>query len=198
MESTHRAGRLRRLRACDGRRLGEGRQGGEPVSGVGDDGASRYGSPHSVNSEGEGTAAPLDCSQCSAPIGGVAYFVEQRRRQPVCRACLVAQQRQRWAAHRQFMLDHGVNPGPFAPDLPLAHSCDACGRPIAFFYWHGLFVHVCSPTCQRARRNLRRRVTHEQTSCSTCGKTFTPTRRDARFCSGACRQKAYRQREKTT
>ncbi len=28
--------------------------------------------------------------------------------------------------------------------------------------------------------------------CQSCGADFTSTRRDAKFCSNACRQKAYR------
>jgi len=30
--------------------------------------------------------------------------------------------------------------------------------------------------------------------CAVCGKTFAPTRADAQYCSGACRQTAYRKR----
>jgi len=30
--------------------------------------------------------------------------------------------------------------------------------------------------------------------CETCGAEFTPNRNDARYCSSACRQKAYRAR----
>ncbi len=29
--------------------------------------------------------------------------------------------------------------------------------------------------------------------CESCGKTFTPKRSDAKYCSNACRQRAYRQ-----
>ncbi|MDA8348474.1 MAG: hypothetical protein M0038_06685 [Pseudomonadota bacterium] len=35
------------------------------------------------------------------------------------------------------------------------------------------------------------------TSCVVCGTEFTPSRRDARYCSGKCRQAALRDREKT-
>lgn len=35
------------------------------------------------------------------------------------------------------------------------------------------------------------------TSCIVCGTEFTPSRRDARYCSGKCRQAALRDREKT-
>jgi hypothetical protein len=31
-------------------------------------------------------------------------------------------------------------------------------------------------------------------ACQVCGRTFTPARSDAVYCSSACRQKAYRQR----
>jgi hypothetical protein len=33
-------------------------------------------------------------------------------------------------------------------------------------------------------------------SCEACGQTFVPERRSARYCSNACRQRAYRQRDK--
>jgi hypothetical protein len=33
-------------------------------------------------------------------------------------------------------------------------------------------------------------------SCDTCGQEFRPWRGDARYCSTACRQKAYRSRAK--
>ena len=31
-------------------------------------------------------------------------------------------------------------------------------------------------------------------ACADCGRTFRPRRADARYCSGACRQRAYRRR----
>jgi len=33
-------------------------------------------------------------------------------------------------------------------------------------------------------------------TCEVCGEQFTATRRDAKTCSPACKQKAYRQRQK--
>jgi hypothetical protein len=47
----------------------------------------------------------------------------------------------------------------------------------------------CPPCYARYRRKLNR---HKQRTCTTCGLEFTTTRTDARFCSNACRQKAYR------
>ena len=44
---------------------------------------------------------------------------------------------------------------------------------------------------ERARREARR---HKQLVCKGCGLIFTATRHDARFCSNACRQRAFRRR----
>lgn len=38
------------------------------------------------------------------------------------------------------------------------------------------------------------RLAPRQKTCAACGQAFTATRRDARTCSPACRQKAYRER----
>lgn len=40
----------------------------------------------------------------------------------------------------------------------------------------------------------RRRSRAGVTTCAVCGTTFAPARADARTCSSACRQKAYRAR----
>ena len=34
--------------------------------------------------------------------------------------------------------------------------------------------------------------------CAGCGQTFTPKRSDARYCSNACRQRAYRESHRVT
>ena len=36
----------------------------------------------------------------------------------------------------------------------------------------------------------------KNTECQQCGDTFTPDRSDAKYCSAACKQRAYRQRKK--
>jgi hypothetical protein len=56
---------------------------------------------------------------------------------------------------------------------------------------------ICSDRCaQRLRRKLRRENREPQT-CSICKLSFQPKRSDARFCSNACRQWAYRLRRFT-
>jgi hypothetical protein len=39
-----------------------------------------------------------------------------------------------------------------------------------------------------------RRVTRGKVKCVACGAKFVPVRRDSRYCSGACRQRAHRAR----
>ena len=54
----------------------------------------------------------------------------------------------------------------------------------------------CTPFCQRAARYAKGREARalEPRECEQCSETFEPTRSDARYCSSACRQRAYRQR----
>jgi hypothetical protein len=76
----------------------------------------------------------------------------------------------------------------FAP----VDECSRCGQP---FVVHGTQVY-CSIECAREERNERRREANERRprECARCGKTFTPTRSDALFCSGRCRIAAHRLR----
>jgi len=54
---------------------------------------------------------------------------------------------------------------------------------------------ACSSRCAEITQRERRLVSHEPRACEGCGEEFTPTRSDARYCSGACRQEAYRKRK---
>jgi hypothetical protein len=84
-----------------------------------------------------------------------------------------------------------------------AEPCENCGRPVHQQdgqRWH-LRTFCCS-TCERA---VRVTAAREQRSdargtrkCKTCGETFEPTRTDARYCTPACRQRAYRGRKAVT
>jgi hypothetical protein len=84
--------------------------------------------------------------------------------------------------------------------------CARCQRPIMepsghrYDRWKRLFPLCCSSGCTYALRyagrahEARLARTPHQAVCAICGKKFTPKRQDARFCSNACRQSAYRQR----
>jgi hypothetical protein len=53
---------------------------------------------------------------------------------------------------------------------------------------------VCSVRCWwRAYRARRRREMRQR--CASCEDVFTPTRRDAQYCSAACRQHSFRERQ---
>ena len=74
-------------------------------------------------------------------------------------------------------------------------TCWGCSRR---FHARAQWRLYCTPICAgraRARRyyDEHLRATPTEHACEVCGKTFT-ARADARTCSGACRQKAYRQR----
>jgi hypothetical protein len=75
-------------------------------------------------------------------------------------------------------------------------DCRHCTRRV---YYHGGWPHgYCSEPCQKAARRDRERARSRRDrgrrTCGVCAATFTPRRSDARYCSPACRQKAYRQR----
>jgi len=56
-------------------------------------------------------------------------------------------------------------------------------------------IYYCSTACYRRRLRARRREERtREVICDGCGGVFQSTRRDARYCSGGCRQDAYRRR----
>src|ERR1700739_5090025 len=78
--------------------------------------------------------------------------------------------------------------------VSITRECPACGK----VETHSVRTiqswidkpHCCSWPCKaRYRRTVKR---HKERTCVICGNSFTTTRRDASYCSNACRQKAYR------
>src|SRR6476620_3188517 len=75
--------------------------------------------------------------------------------------------------------------------------CQQCGRPL---HWSGrcpMPQHfVCSWEC-KSRAYWGNRYTPrpapKRRACPTCNKGFYPKRSDTRFCSAACKQRAYRE-----
>jgi len=82
-------------------------------------------------------------------------------------------------------------------------KCQGCDAPI-LTPTDGVFAYgVCSKRCyQRAYRKRRRKGGGSTVSwkgsgqpiCQTCKHSFVPSRKDACYCSDACRQRAYRGR----
>ena len=78
------------------------------------------------------------------------------------------------------------------PEPP--HCCRTCGR-----MFRAARAAYCSDRCENAGRTDRQRAAREglrsRRQCSACGEFFAAPRGDARYCSPACRQKAYRERK---
>jgi predicted nucleic acid-binding Zn ribbon protein len=83
--------------------------------------------------------------------------------------------------------------------------CDACAKREDWIPDHRCVVcgvvmigqaSRCSETCDRKAaseaRRKRRAWRRGKKICQTCGERFEPTRTDAKYCSAACRQRAYR------
>lgn len=83
-----------------------------------------------------------------------------------------------------------------SPDL-LVHKiiCKGCGRE---FYTQiptkkYCYYRLCGNRGYQKDQKQRRLENRQNRICRGCGKTFTPKRSDAIYCSNACRQRAYRQ-----
>ena len=69
-------------------------------------------------------------------------------------------------------------------------KCSICGLPL-----EAGRRRYCSPDCARDGHNAkRRRRSPARRRCRRCGSKFRPSRRGQLYCSGACRQSAYRER----
>ncbi len=79
--------------------------------------------------------------------------------------------------------------------------CEACGRPVRNLRKRPArrrYI-TCSERCRRRVQKAREsdfRALARLKVCATCRDPFEGSRSDARYCSPACRQKAYRQRGK--
>ncbi|CAN5388318.1 hypothetical protein BH10ACT9_BH10ACT9_58110 [soil metagenome] len=87
--------------------------------------------------------------------------------------------------------------GSVQADLPQGEldrgQCEACGLHVAVRRDPRRRNLVCGNSCRQ--RLYQESVEPTVTSCERCGNEFT-ARRGARWCSSACRQKAYRDRTK--
>jgi hypothetical protein len=80
--------------------------------------------------------------------------------------------------------------------------CAGCGRPTIRDHEHRNRKHTfCSQPCEVAYHNAartKRAAFARRKVCEVCEEPFTATRRDAKTCSPACKQKAYRRRRAAT
>jgi endogenous inhibitor of DNA gyrase (YacG/DUF329 family) len=82
--------------------------------------------------------------------------------------------------------------------------CVTCGRLVGYRDDGRLYPRyyvACSERCRHTAHTAaalaERQAARSQLVCGTCGQTFTAARSDGRYCSPACRQRAYRQRQRT-
>jgi hypothetical protein len=84
-------------------------------------------------------------------------------------------------------------------EFHLPAPCENCYRPVRNILNNRSHTRIfCCHDCQvkaRSRLMHERKIAERGTrECLTCSETFEPARADARFCSPACRQLAYRRR----
>jgi hypothetical protein len=89
---------------------------------------------------------------------------------------------------------------PWARWWRAPEPCKRCGRPVISDKRRKRPKHItCSHECRKAvyvaiSRERRRRGWVKALACALCGASFMPKRSDARYCSVACKQKAFRRR----
>jgi hypothetical protein len=126
---------------------------------------------------------------------------------PSCRDCeWPAAARQAGPLPRRLALAFSRDPSCLADQWVLA-PCPGRGRPLCRWASGRSSFWYCSRKCAGrlyARRwRARQRKAAEGrpppvVRCAVCGRDFNPPRKDARTCSPACRQKAYRRRKGVT
>jgi endogenous inhibitor of DNA gyrase (YacG/DUF329 family) len=91
-------------------------------------------------------------------------------------------------------------------DVTTSSKCANCGRKVNQTEWQNYRNFYCSELCRQKHRpgfqaalarEERARIRGASRLCAKCGKSFAPTRNDAKFCSGRCKQRAYRERVTT-
>jgi hypothetical protein len=79
-------------------------------------------------------------------------------------------------------------------------ECEQCGRPVrhrhaGYRRWYRTFCcELCRDRYQAAQRSTARADARARRRCEGCDELLDADRSDARYCSPACRQKAYRRR----
>ncbi len=118
------------------------------------------------------------------PLGGYS-----RRYAPTCAGCAPSTMK-------------GEGPR-YAPRLDRCERlpCDTCERPVVwrptrrdYYRRHVFCCERCQWTYHNGARNARNARAREKV-CEVCEEPFTAARRDAKTCSPACKQKAYRRRK---
>jgi hypothetical protein len=139
------------------------------------------------------------CTRCGEPFGGnaTAYMVRERVICEIYYDTVAVTQDGAFA-----VCDACVKPDEEAGATePI--NCEGCGQRMRTSAKVMLYrdylgwcdpLRVCSDRCRQRVRRRRRKKLRPAIRCETCDTRFKPTRTDAKFCSAACRQSAYRDR----
>lgn len=115
--------------------------------------------------------------------------------------------RSRWlhnGERRLWPLDGGREAFTYSQN-PQTHTCSCGSLAIAFVRLDSDYQacgFLCAECAVKERRDWRNARLHRRRSCDrgesracpVCADDFRPTRADSRYCSAACRQRAYRLR----
>jgi hypothetical protein len=85
-----------------------------------------------------------------------------------------------------------------SPEERPLRRCLVCRQPMLASWSVVTCSNGCAQHKRRQRRKGRRRGQEDASRCAMCRTSFVPTRSDAQFCSNACRQWAYRQRQRAS
>jgi hypothetical protein len=116
--------------------------------------------------------------------------VQAELREPSSASVESEEHRERRARFEVTETSYGRHPAY----VPITRKCSGCGETVkrrvrTLQSWVDR-PQFCSWECRwRYGRRIKR---HKERTCVVCGASFTTTRRDAGYCSNACRQKAYR------
>lgn len=81
-------------------------------------------------------------------------------------------------------------------DYWMEGACKTCGRTVFKEARYMRRHFFCCRKCEENYWSRRRQKQKERKVCEVCGEPFTAARGDAKTCSAACKQKAYRLRRK--
>ena len=133
----------------------------------------------------------MNCWKCERPLKELEPVYRHVSIGMVCTECEAAKSK----------TDAAKGLGLFLPRWLPARPCAHCQRPVFRDRERkGEIYFVCSNQCRQAVHNANYRRKHPRSRveqrCGDCGETFRPSRRDAKFCSMACRQRAYRRAQR--
>ena len=143
------------------------------------------------------------CPRCFAPLTDAVYFISaisSRRERPDCADCFAKDRDEYYGPYFWRRYGHDYD-WVCTPETEHRQASAGCGRTMVIGYHHA-HVRACSVRCDELADLARRRARHAEARagrrCAECDELIDADRSDAKFCSPACKQKAYRARHAVT